>query len=120
MGLADQFGFFSGADVHFELLMTAILGGLKFFVSPTRCDVVAFVDVDVALVLEENQCTVCTSKPIVVTEEIALCHSRLLLSFCTLIIAYIFRLVNNYFSICPTFFSTHPCVSWAPGEKSTP
>ena len=87
MGLANQLSLFSGADVHLELLMTAVLGGLEFLVCPTRGDVVAFVDVDVALVLEENQSAVCTSESIVVTEEIALCPSRLLLSFCTLIIS---------------------------------
>lgn len=56
---------------------------------------VTFVDVDVVLVLEENQSAVCTSESIVVTEEIALCHSCLLLSFCTLIIAQIFPVVNR-------------------------
>jgi hypothetical protein len=97
MGLANKLRFFCGADVHLELLMTAILGGLKFLMCPTRGDVVALVNVDVVLVLEENQSAVCTSESIVVTEEIALCHSRLLLSFCTLIIAYIFRFVKHYF-----------------------
>ena len=95
VGLANQLSLFSGADVHLELLMTAILGGLELFVSPAGCDVVAFVDVDVVLVLEENQGAVCTSKTIIVTEEIAFSHSRLLLSFCTLIIAHIFPVANR-------------------------
>jgi hypothetical protein len=95
VGLANQLSLFSGADVHLELLVTAIFGGLKLFVSPAGCDVVAFVDVDVALVLEENQSAVCASESIVVTEEIAFSHSRLLLSFCTLIIAHIFPVVNR-------------------------
>jgi hypothetical protein len=56
---------------------------------PTRCDVVAFVDVDVALVLEENEGAVCASQSIVVTEEIGFGHGCYLLSFCTLIISRI-------------------------------
>jgi hypothetical protein len=95
VGLANQLSLFCGADVHLELLVTAILGGLEFLVRPARGDVVAFVDIDIALVLKEDQSAVCTSKAIVVTEEITFCHSRLLLSFCTLIIAHIFRFVNR-------------------------
>jgi hypothetical protein len=99
VGLADQLSLFSGADVHLKLLVTAILGGLEFLVCPTRGDVVAFVNVDVALILEENQSAVCTSKAVVITEEITLCHSRLLLSFCTLIITHTFRFVKHYFQV---------------------
>jgi hypothetical protein len=99
VGLANQLRFFCGTDVHLELLMTTVLGGFELLVCPTRGDVVAFVNVDVALVLEENQSAVCTSESIVVTEEIALCHSRLLLSFCTLIIAHIFPVVNRKMEI---------------------
>lgn len=95
VGLVNQLSLFSGADVHLKLLMTAILGGLKFLMCPTRGDVVAFVDVDVALVLEENQGAIRTSESIVVTEEIALCHSCLLLSFCTLIVSHTFPVVNR-------------------------
>jgi hypothetical protein len=54
--------------------MSGIFGGLKFFVRPVRCDVVALVDVDVALVFEEYQCAVCASQSVVITEEIAFSH----------------------------------------------
>ena len=87
--------FLCGANVHLELLVTAILRGLEFLVCPTRGDVVALVNVDVILVLEEDQSAVCTSESIVVPEEVTFCHSRLLLSLCTLIITYMFPVVNS-------------------------
>ena len=86
-GLGDQLYLFVGADSHSELLVTAILGGLEPFAGPAGSDVVAFVDVNVALVLKENQDSVCAGQSIVVTEEVGFCHDRYLLSFCTLIVS---------------------------------